>query len=450
MSPTRSSPSGSYPSHPRILSASVNAIFAIPLPLRLAALFVVGALVGGLVNWGTYRLAWHQRLISPWSAPPAGASRRRWSDRVPIVGWLRMSREWQAHGRRFWIRPMLVEIATGAFFALLYMYETEWSVPVVLQAGAAPQADFLSANIPLVEHMRCLSHLLVISLMLVASLIDVDEKTIPDAVTVPGALVGLGLAVVYPWSLLPADHWKVGNAPAVEFLTLASPGPWPEILNGLPSVLGLAVALGCWTLWCGGLMPRRWNTRRGWAVAMRVFWHRLRVEAMTYRMLATWLVGAAAIALAAWQAREAHWAGLLTALVGLAAGGGLVWIVRVVGTAALRREAMGFGDVTLMAMIGAFVGWQAALVIFFLAPFAGLVIGLLQWVMHGDHEIPYGPFLCLAALFVIVDWSTIWERVLPFFEMGWLLPAILMVCMALMGGLLFAYRLASDLVLRDR
>lgn len=345
---------------------------------------------------------------------------------------------------------MLVEIACGAFFALLYLYETQWSGRVVLQLGAPPPDEFLSTNLALVEHVRYLSHMLVISLMLVASLIDVDEKTIPDAITVPGALVGLGLAAVYPWSLLPADHWQVGPNTAVEFLTLASPGPWPQLLDGLPLWIGLAVGLGCWTLWCFGLMPRRWNTRRGWRVAARVFWHRLRVESMTYRMLGIWIVGGAAIAWAAYQARAAHWAGLLTALVGLVAGGGLVWVVRVVGAAALRREAMGFGDVTLMSMIGAFVGWQPALIIFFLAPFAGLAIGVSQWVLHREHEVPYGPFLCLAALFVIVEWADIWQRVSMYFAMGWMLPAILAVCMVLMGGMLFAYRLGRELLVRDR
>ena len=60
------------------------------------------------------------------------------------------------------------------------------------------------------------------------------------------------------------------------------------------------------------------------------------------------------------------WAALLTALVGLVAGGGIVWVVRLIGAVALRREAMGFGDVTLMAMVGAFVGWQASLIVFFM------------------------------------------------------------------------------------
>ena len=100
---------------------------------------------------------------------------------------------------------------------------------------------------------------------------------------------------------------------------------------------------------------------------------------------------------------------LLSALVGMAASGGLVWAVRVIGTAVLHREAMGFGDVTLMAMIGAFLGWQPCLIIFFLAPFAGLVIGVLRLILFRDREIPYGPFLCLATLVVIVGWAAVWN-----------------------------------------
>jgi prepilin signal peptidase PulO-like enzyme (type II secretory pathway) len=346
---------------------------------------------------------------------------------------------------------MLVEIATGLLFAVLYLAETQWNTRFVLgAAGGPPPADFLSTNLLRVEHLRYLSHLLAISLMLVASLIDVDEKTIPDAITVPGTIFGLVLAIAYPWSLLPADHWPLGIGAAVEFVTLASPQAWPSGFGGWPLVTGPLLGVGCWTLWCGGLLPRRWNTRRGWKMAARVFVHRLRVETITYRILVMWLLGAGAIALAAWLAPAVHWAALLSALVGLAVGGGLVWVVRVVGTAALKREAMGFGDVTLMSMIGAFVGWQAAIVIFFLAPFAGLLVGVLQWIAQGEHELPYGPFLCLAALAVIVDWADVWLGVFRFFAMGWLLPVVLVACMMLMGVLLLAYRLILTMLTRSR
>ncbi len=105
---------------------------------------------------------------------------------------------------------------------------------------------------------------------------------------------------------------------------------------------------------------------------------------------------------------------------------------------------MGFGDVTLMAMIGAFLGWQPCLVIFFLAPFAGLVVGVLRLILFRDKEIPYGPFLCLAALLTIVKWSAIWDDpwyAQEVFRPGWLVPLVVLCCPPLMGVMLAAWRL---------
>jgi prepilin signal peptidase PulO-like enzyme (type II secretory pathway) len=138
--------------------------------------------------------------------------------------------------------------------------------------------------------------------------------------------------------------------------------------------------------------------------------------------------------------------GLVTALVGLAASGGIVWAVRLIGTAALKREAMGFGDVTLMMMIGTFLGWQACLILFFLAPFAGLIVGLMQFVLRRDDVIPYGPFLCLAAAVVVVAWAPIWNWARPMFELGWLVPIVLVVCLVLLGLVLAIWQVIKGLL----
>ena len=135
------------------------------------------------------------------------------------------------------------------------------------------------------------------------------------------------------------------------------------------------------------------------------------------------------------------WEALLTALVGMAAAGGLIWAVRIIGAAALRREAMGFGDVTLMAMLGAFLGWQPCLVIFFLAPVAGLIIAILRLILFRDREIPYGPFLCLAALFVIVRWNAVWGYAQGVFDLGWFVPLAVLCCLVLMALMLMTWRL---------
>ena len=72
---------------------------------------------------------------------------------------------------------------------------------------------------------------------------------------------------------------------------------------------------------------------------------------------------------------------------------------------------MGFGDVTLMAMIGAFLGWQATVVIFFIAPFTGSLIAIVQLLIYRRQDIPYGPFLASAALVCIVAWPPVWMQI---------------------------------------
>ncbi len=123
-----------------------------------------------------------------------------------------------------------------------------------------------------------------------------------------------------------------------------------------------------------------------------------------------------------------------------------MWAVRVVASGMLGQEAMGFGDVTLMAMIGAFLGWQPSLMVFFMAPFAGLFIAVAQWLFTGRKDIAYGPFLCAAAFVLVLCWRSVWERWGPVFQLGLFIPAVVAVCVLLMAVLLGAYRLLLRLL----
>lgn len=103
---------------------------------------------------------------------------------------------------------------------------------------------------------------------------------------------------------------------------------------------------------------------------------------------------------------------LVNSFFGIVIGGGLIY-----ATAALfdlvyfkllkkppiqgETESMGGGDVKLLAMIGAFLGWEKAVFTFFVAPLFGLVIGVINLLVKKDHTIPYGPFLSLAAVLSI-------------------------------------------------
>jgi leader peptidase (prepilin peptidase)/N-methyltransferase len=115
------------------------------------------------------------------------------------------------------------------------------------------------------------------------------------------------------------------------------------------------------------------------------------------------------------------WDGLKMGVIGWAVGGGLPWSFRIVFSKVFRREALGFGDVTLMAMVGAFLGWQAAVLAFFLAPFFGFAHAgwkLLRWMRKlllglksssRDRELAFGPYLSMASVALLFSWPWLWK-----------------------------------------
>jgi leader peptidase (prepilin peptidase)/N-methyltransferase len=94
--------------------------------------------------------------------------------------------------------------------------------------------------------------------------------------------------------------------------------------------------------------------------------------------------------------------GLIGSGIGLLGAGLMVVGFAVLGSVVFRREAMGFGDASLMAMIGAFFGWKVALTTFMIAPFVGLLYGLPLLFTKDEHIMPYGPWLSMAAIITLV------------------------------------------------
>jgi leader peptidase (prepilin peptidase)/N-methyltransferase len=91
--------------------------------------------------------------------------------------------------------------------------------------------------------------------------------------------------------------------------------------------------------------------------------------------------------------------GIAASLAGVALGGGVLLLLRWVWLRATGVEGMGLGDVKMLAMIGAFLGWQQVLVVLFLSSVSGSIAGLLL-VARGrsmKSSIPFGAFLAAAA-----------------------------------------------------
>lgn len=415
---------------------------AIPMEARLGCLFAIGLLVGGQINRGIYRLAWDPRLIGPWVPPPEGAPPRRWQDRLPVIGWWRLRREAVWHGRLFWLRPICIELGFAAGLSALYWFEiAEQGISGF--GGVPPHPTFGEL------HAQYAAHAILIGLMLVATFIDFDEQTIPDAITIPGTLLGLAFAGLLPQSRL---HVTVPALAGLERQPLhvasGTLRPGEALPAWLDSERGLLLALGGLFAWWLAILPWTWTTRRGLGKACQ-YW-----VASLLRRTTPWmgliLLVAIATTYASWLAGGSRWESYLSAVVGVVGGGATVWSFRIVGTQALGQEAMGFGDVTLLAMIGSFLGWQPALMTFFLAPAAAVVISVGQWVLSGNKVIAFGPYLCLAALATLLSWCWLWVNYAQYiFSLGVLVPAMLAICVVLTWALLILLRFVRSFGERD-
>ncbi|MEM6757166.1 MAG: prepilin peptidase [Planctomycetota bacterium] len=229
---------------------------------------------------------------------------------------------------------------------------------------------------------------------------------------VTAVLLALGLAwpkVVYP-AAPPAAGWNTGLAPA--------PGLWQFSGNSVGWLLGLAVA-ALVTAWGAmiliGLLGDRADAAE--VEAEVTSFPRPRREMLRELLFVGFPIvgGLMGLAVAVGQgmigpgltpgpAQAPLWAQVLGGVVGgYLIGGGVVWLTRILGTLAFGREAMGLGDVHLMAAAGAVIGSIDVTVAFFLAPFFGLAGAA---VMYGASAIakgrvrviPYGPYLAAAVV----------------------------------------------------
>jgi len=87
--------------------------------------------------------------------------------------------------------------------------------------------------------------------------------------------------------------------------------------------------------------------------------------------------------------------------LGILLGGGSLFLVAVVYEFLTKKEGMGGGDVKLLAMLGAFLGWKAVLPIIFVSSLLGTLVGvpvMLAKGADGKLAIPFGPFLAGGAV----------------------------------------------------
>jgi leader peptidase (prepilin peptidase)/N-methyltransferase len=96
--------------------------------------------------------------------------------------------------------------------------------------------------------------------------------------------------------------------------------------------------------------------------------------------------------------------GIKSSLIGAFIGFGLFYLVAVIGLRIFKKEAMGGGDIKLMAMVGGFLGWKGVILTTFLGSLSGAIVGVLVILFKGKERgsrIPFGPFLALGSVITL-------------------------------------------------
>jgi leader peptidase (prepilin peptidase)/N-methyltransferase len=245
--------------------------------------------------------------------------------------------------------------------------------------------------------------------------------------------VPLGLSVVRPRSRCPACRTPVraiDNVPIVSWLLLRGRCrgckgaisvryPFVEALVGLLAAYAVhAIVLGSGRPFAE---PEPWIhaaavfavTAAMTAAALIDVDHRILPDAITIPgMWAAPVLAALVPELTLGAAREVpSWlpascpvraAAAVVSVLGIATGAGVIWALGAVGSRVFGKEAMGFGDVKYLGMIGGAVGPAGAVLALVVAAFAGSVAGLVRVVLTRDRYIPFGPFLAIGGYFALV------------------------------------------------
>jgi leader peptidase (prepilin peptidase)/N-methyltransferase len=128
-----------------------------------------------------------------------------------------------------------------------------------------------------------------------------------------------------------------------------------------------------------------------------------------------------------WISLYPHLHGLAWSLTGAFVAAGGTWLIRAVSSFVMGRESMGLGDVTLMAMIGSFLGWQPVVMVLLFAPLCAITGMAAAFVLRAVRTriagaaavgnvrpyLPFGPFLCISTYIVLCAWRWLWMWELP-------------------------------------
>lgn len=427
-------------------------------------LFAFGACLGSLVNVLVYRLPLGMGVVTPPSRCTSCGTRLTWKENFPVFGWLRLGGKCRFCRSPVSAEYPIVEAIVGLLFVVLFAFA--YSDPSIypgrwLDAGGSHgfgiRPEWAWSGFPRTWPIFIVWLLLTTCLM---AILLVDSKTfmIPLPLVWWPAIFGLvghvGFALYCQYGLksvpfhVPGWSWAIATPKDYQ---------WPAIGAALGGAVGIGISS---LLLAKGVIGRSFADYEEWEKAhlakaanpsphegepapgpvsgqsaaetdapidtneqadLWIQYPHARREmfrellylapsiglALVGAALATNLAGPWTVdPMTGTNLPHVHaplWLTVLSGVcLGYLVGGGVVWAMRIFGTLAFGKEAMGLGDVHMMAAVGACLGWIDATLAFFVAAFVGLVWNLGQIVRDGKKPLPYGPYLAVASMLVML------------------------------------------------
>lgn len=367
---------------------------------------LVGSLIGSFGNVVVYRLPRGESIVFPGSRCPNCGRHLGVLDLVPVLSYLALGGRCRTCKAPISPRYPLVELLMAVLFAALVL--------------RFPPLDHGAAVLPL---------LAVAAMLVMAALIDIERYILPDALTLPA--LGIALAGSFLWrdvADLPGPAQALSGAlvgagvlvlinriGALVLRRLADTAErlWPISLDqvNLAAVAGAAGGLVAGLI-AGAVsvvvnLVTRTTVRLPEQLAYGLWAVALVLSTTSFTVGTVDAIGGSVMAAGAFALLGAvYW--------WFADGMGTKKAEAQAGTAEVAADdepvAMGFGDVKLAAVLGAFLGWESLLVGIFMAVTLGAIGGIVGRLAGGTRMIPFGPYLLLGALCAlffggaIIDW----------------------------------------------
>ena len=352
--------------------------------------FIYGACIGSFLNVCIVRMPEEKSVVRPGSHCPTCKQPIPWHFNIPLIGYLILRGRTHCCQERLSPRYFLVELITAITFVLYYKYYgVDW---------------------------RLLPYLFMVSCFIVATFVDLKHRIIPDEISVGGMYFGLLFSFLIP-TLHGFDisaivlssfwvQWVISFAVAFAF--------WIIILSIAKLITKLFskdfVETHDVLLW--NIILIYMAIKVGvYLLGQKEVWqpYDVTLEMTPYTIFYGLMASLFAPELSLRHVSFIHLESLGRSILGVVYGGGGIYMMGLIGDFIFRKESMGGGDVKLLAMMGAFLGWKLAILTFFIAPFFGALFGLVEKVRTGESAIAYGPFLVLGAIISQFYGEKIWQ-----------------------------------------